>query len=67
VAGLSKTKIEKILVENGLKDGAEITPEVIRSAIAAVIVANNKAITEDVGKELAIKIVKGVRMRGGDM
>ncbi|WP_199427151.1 hypothetical protein [Thermaerobacillus caldiproteolyticus] len=51
-------------MESELKDGTEITPEVIRNVIAAVIVVNNKAIIEDVGKECA---VKGVRMRGGDI
>lgn len=48
--GLSSSEIEKILEEAGLRDGAEISAEVLRKSIAKAITANNESIINQLGE-----------------
>lgn len=48
--GLSNAEIEKILEEAGIKDGAEISAEILRKSIAKAIVANNASIIKQLGE-----------------
>lgn len=48
--GLSSNEIEKLLKDAGLQDGAELSAEQVRSAIAKAITANNDQIIKQLSE-----------------